>query len=205
MITLAFFFLHRPREYTSTTSNSTLFCLRDMQLFVNATRIDHLQAPQHQLSSATFGSLEFTKQKNGVGGEVIGLGATTDPLLCPVHALSRRARHLRSHSAPSDTPLGLYYDNGAPHLVLPTSILATLQAVVSTFSPFELGFTARDVTARSLCADGAMALLCAGVYTNIAQLIGCWRSDSMLLDTFTCKQNRSCMTSPSACWLEITA
>jgi hypothetical protein len=37
-----------------------------------------------------------------------------------------------------------------------------------------------DVSARSLRASGAMALLNSGVDTDIIRLIGLWRSDEML-------------------------
>ena len=44
----------------------------------------------------------------------------------------------------------------------------------------DLGFEPKDVTARSLRAAGAMALLCAGVETDMIRLMGRWRSDEML-------------------------
>jgi hypothetical protein len=43
----------------------------------------------------------------------------------------------------------------------------------------ELGFEPKDVTARSLRAGGAMALLCSRVDTNLIKLVGRWRSDAM--------------------------
>ena len=43
-----------------------------------------------------------------------------------------------------------------------------------------LGFLPKDVSARSLRAAGAMALLCSGIDTDIIRLIGQWRSDEML-------------------------
>jgi len=154
MIVLAFFFLLRPGEYTGTLSQTTPSCLRDIQLFVNPIRIDHLHTPQHSLASATFATLEFTNQKNSVRGEVIGLGRTDDTLLCPVGALGWRILHLCSQGAPPDTPLGAYYLNGTLTRVSPTMISSTLQATVATFNSNELGFTARDVSARSLRAGG---------------------------------------------------
>lgn len=42
------------------------------------------------------------------------------------------------------------------------------------------GFLPHHVSARSLRASGAMALLCANVDTDRIQLIGRWRSDEML-------------------------
>jgi hypothetical protein len=42
------------------------------------------------------------------------------------------------------------------------------------------GFLPKDISARSLRAAGATALLCAQVDTNIIRLIGRWRLDEML-------------------------
>mmetsp|Transcript_20821 Transcript_20821/g.31356 ORF Transcript_20821/g.31356 Transcript_20821/m.31356 type:complete len:204 (+) Transcript_20821:431-1042(+) len=172
MITLAFFFLLFPGEYTGTPLTTTSFRLYDVQLFVASHRIDHLHTPEANLSSATFGTLKFTDQKNGVRGEVIGHGVSTDPLLCPVRALRSRIHHLRSHRAPSHTPLGSFYASGTLYQVSPAMITAIFQATVATFSPSELDFTPRDISACSLRAGGAMALLCAGVDTIIVQLTG---------------------------------
>ena len=47
-----------------------------------------LREPPHLLT-ATFVSLEFSTQKNGVRGEVIGLGRSGDPNFCPVLAAAR--------------------------------------------------------------------------------------------------------------------
>ena len=43
-----------------------------------------------------------------------------------------------------------------------------------------LGFEAKDVSARSLRATGAMALLCPGSDSDIIKIIGHWQSDKML-------------------------
>ena len=43
-----------------------------------------------------------------------------------------------------------------------------------------LGFLPTDISARSLRASGAMALLCAQVDSDVIRLLGRWRSDEML-------------------------
>ena len=43
-----------------------------------------------------------------------------------------------------------------------------------------LGFIPGDVSARSLRAGGAMRLMCAGVDSDVIQLMGRWRSDEMM-------------------------
>ena len=86
MIILAFFFLLRPGEYTGTSNDAQPFRLCDIALSVGNTKLDLSSASDSSLFGATFVTLEFTTQKNGVRGEVIGLGRSGDPLCCPVLA-----------------------------------------------------------------------------------------------------------------------
>ena len=109
MIALAFFFLLRPGEYTS-SSTTTPFTLGDTQLFIGRTRIDLANAPDTDIAAATFASLTFTTQKNGVRGEVVGLGRSGRYFACPVLALANRVLHLRQCQAPPNTPLASYFD-----------------------------------------------------------------------------------------------
>jgi hypothetical protein len=140
-------------------------------LAVNATLED--------LSRATFVTLTFTTQKNAVRGEVIGLGLSGDPTVCPVLATASRVRHLLGHNAPPDTPLCTYYHNGKAHYVTPKDITITLQTSVRALGS-AIGFSPKEVSARSLRAAGAMALLCAHVDSDTIKLLGRWRSDEML-------------------------
>ena len=181
MICIAFFFLLRPGEYTGTKSETTPFRLCDVSLSVGGQHIDLSTASDATIMSATFATLEFTSQKNGVRGEVIGLGRSGNPQFCPVLSIARRVLHLRSHHAPPTTPLAMYYDD---HNVLrpvrPADITSALRAAVTALNPASLGFLPSDVSARCLRAAGAMALLCANVDTDHIRLIGRWRSDEML-------------------------
>ena len=59
-------------------------------------------------------------------------------------------------------------------------ITAHLKATVKFFTGTHMGFMHQDVSARSLRAAGAMALLYSGVDNDIISLIGRWRSDEML-------------------------
>ena len=185
MITLAFFFLLRPGEYTDTNSESTPFTLGDVQLWIGPNhRLDLKTATAAELRTATFATLTFTTQKNGVRGEVIGLGLSGDPLLCPVGALVRRILYLRSHGATDKTPLSRLFKErkvalGGPTHIQPKHITKELREAVTSIGP-RLGFVANDVSARSLRAAGANALLLADVDTNIIRIIGRWKSDEML-------------------------
>ena len=177
MIIIAFFFLLRPGEYTDSSSDTTPFTLEDVQLFVGTTRLNLWTAPECQLLLARFGSLTFTEQKNGVRGEVIGLGCSGDPYLCPVKALVRRVLYLRSENASPHTPLARVFNS--PTSVTPSKITSLLRQAVCDLGT-DLGFLPSDVSARCLRAAGATALLIGKVDPDVIRLIGRWRSDEML-------------------------
>ena len=59
-------------------------------------------------------------------------------------------------------------------------IMAHLKATVKLLAGTHMRFTYKEVSARSLRAAGAMALLCSGVDNDIIRLIGCWRSNEII-------------------------
>ena len=179
MIALAFFFLLRPGEYTATISDTTPFQVGDVQLFVGLHRLNLETASDAELLAATFGSLTFTTQKNGVRGEVIGLARSGNPDLCPVLTLARRIIHLRRYGALPQTPLSAYFNGTSWSRVTPQDITDALRMAVIALGPSTLGFLPSDISARCLRASGAMALFCAGVDSDHLRLLGRWRSDEM--------------------------
>jgi hypothetical protein len=179
MIGLAFFYLLRPGEYALSSSDSTPFEFRDVQLFRGHLRLNLHTATEAELLTSTFASLTFRDQKNSVKGEVIGLGHSGDSLLSPPRILARRIIHLRTHGAALTTPLcRCHVPTGWIH-IKPKNITDALQDAVRFLGP-SLGFLPTDVTARCLRAAGANALLCSNVDTDIIRLLGRWRSDEML-------------------------
>ena len=152
----------------------------DVKLKIGPIALDLLTTLDEQLYNATFATYEFTTQKNSVRGEVIGQGRSGNLLLCPVFATVRRVIHLRNHNAPMAQPLATYYKNGQWNNVTPSDITSMLRMSVLFLGPQNLGFLPQDISARSLRASGAMALLCAQVDSDIIRLIGRWRSDEML-------------------------
>ncbi len=180
MICLAFFFLLRPGEYTGTVTSTQPFQLQDVRFFLGNLALSTATASAPQLLSATFVTLEFTTQKSGVRGEVIGLGRSGDPLFCPVLAAARRCLHLRQAAIPPTTPLASYVHpvSAAITRIAPADITALLRASVTLLGP-QYGFLPDNVSARSLRAAGAMALLCADVDTDRIRLLGRWQSDQM--------------------------
>jgi len=181
MLCLAFFFLLRPGEYTGTVTDTQPFCLRDVTFFIGTQRLDSLTAPLAHLHAATFVTLEFTTQKNAVRGECIGLARSGDPYFCPVTAAARRVVHLRSCNAPAHQPLASYQHPTTYQLCRITSadLTSTLRLATALLGPAH-GFLPQHVSARSLRASGATALLCADVDADRIRLIGRWRSDEML-------------------------
>lgn len=178
MIIIGFFYLLRPGEYTDSPSDTTPFAMQDVQLAIGPRRLDLWHSPVAELNQALQASLTFTTQKNGVENEVIRLGRSGDPYCCPVLAIKRRVLHLRQHHAPPYTPLSRIFTGTSSLSITPSHITSTLRKAVTYLGP-DLGFLPSEVSARSLRAGGAMALLVSNVDPDIIQLLGCWRSDEM--------------------------
>jgi hypothetical protein len=179
MLILGFFFLLRPGEYAYTTNpDATPFRLQDVHLRRHAVRLPHLTCSFHELESANFLCLEFTTQKNGVRGEVIGLGMSGNPAFCPVRAAIRRVQHLRLHNASPTTPLYAYFSRSWNALT--TTVLTQELRRSVTIVGTAVGLQPDDISIRSLRASGAMALLCANIDPDRIRLLGRWRSDEML-------------------------
>jgi hypothetical protein len=88
MLILGFFFLLRPGEYAATDNpDSTPFLFQDVHLLFNARRLHPFTASDAELHQVNFIALEFTNQKNGVHGELIGLGRSGHPRWCLRHSL----------------------------------------------------------------------------------------------------------------------
>ena len=177
-LTFGFFFLLRPGEYLGPPRPAT-FRLRDVQFWIGSRALDTLACPMADLLAATFVTLTFTQQKNGVRNETIGHGRSGHPLLCPVLSLAARVMALRTQSASLDTALNAV--RAAP--TLPFRYISSIMITTRIRSVLHLhpdpAYSVSDVSVRSTRAGGAMALLCAGVDIDRIRLIGRWRSDEM--------------------------
>jgi hypothetical protein len=180
MLLLGFFFLLRPGEYAWTENvDAAPFRLANVHLIYNNTRLDVLQCTEQQLLTTDFVALEFTTQKNGVRGELVGLGRSGHNVLCPVHAIINRVKHLRLHQAPMNTPLYAYFEDGQWKHVDTSALTRCLRDATQSLTA-TAGITPADISVRSLRSSGAMALLCAEVDPDKIRLMGRWRSDEML-------------------------
>ncbi len=187
MTWVGYFYLLRPGEHchgsdhqrnSATGERHLPLTLQDIRFQDANGTYDPTTCPVDVLSTVTYSSVTFRFQKNGQKGETLAQGTSGDPVACPTRALARRCNYLRSHNAPPDTPLCAYRHNGRWLYV--TSELITRRLKTSLMFLPQLGIEAKDITARSLRAGGAMALLCGKIDKNIIELIGRWRSDAML-------------------------
>jgi hypothetical protein len=184
MAYIAFFFLCRPGEYAATTSvdaQSLPFRLCDVSFTIGARTFSACEGALPDIPIATFVMLTYSNQKNGVRGERVGHGRSGHPASCPVAAIARRVLHLRHASAPPTTPLFTVFSSPTtPPLAVTSSRITSMLRLAATSLQPTLGLDPRTISARSLRAGGAMALLCARVDTDIIRLVGRWRSDEML-------------------------
>jgi len=180
MLILGFYFLLRPGEYAATINpEASPFRLKNIKLYIHGRQLHPLQAPVWELEAADFVGMEFDTQKNGVRGEVIGLGRSGDAFFCPVLALTRRVLHLRLNNANLNTPIYVYFHNTQQFHVNTKHLTTLLRTTVASFGA-HFGVHPNDISVRSLRSSGAMALLCANVDTDKIRLLGRWRSDEML-------------------------
>ena len=179
---IAFFFLLRPGEYCDggDESDSTPFRLRDVTFYIGNRRVSALTASAQQIRDATYVSLFFTTQKNGIKGEAIGHGKSGHPTACPVQRIGARVRYLQSRGARPDAPLSSIYFQGKWRSIKSTEITSALRASATSIGD-TVGLRPKEISARSLRAGGAMALLLGKVDTDTIKLVGRWRSDAMLV------------------------
>ena len=186
IICVAFFFLLRPGEYTGTTRDDRPFHLEDVALFLHQRRLQFWTAPRHEIEAATNVSYTFTTQKNGEMNEVLSHGRSGHPLCCPVTATIRLILYHRDQLNPDGsfrsqptTPISSYYKNNALVPVKPKDITDILRTT-ATLQYHVIGIRASEISARSLRAGGAMALLCGKVNQCLIKMLGRWHSNAMM-------------------------
>ena len=180
-IWIAFYFLLRPGEYANATRDSKHpFRLKDVEFKIGSMHyFDVIQATLPQLLSATYVSLTFSTQKNGVKGEQMAHAANGQPLACPVRATLRRVAHLLHHHAPATTPLHVYYDTTNRKRSVSSAMITSLLHSAALTIPGYAGVKPDNIAARSLRSSGAMALLLGGIDPDKIRILGRWKSDAM--------------------------
>ena len=82
------------------------------------------------------------------------------------------------HRSPGNTPLGSFYKSGHWKTLSSTHLTATVR-LADTATP-DCGLTPSDVSVQILCKSIAMALLLAGIDSNIMKLIRRWCSNKII-------------------------
>ena len=184
LIVIALFFCLRSCEYTKTNSHrrTTQFRMRDMQ-FQDAEGVIPWNAPDAQFLAALAMTLFLDTQKNCVRGESCTHEATGLLHGDAVTAGARRFLHLRSHNAPPDTPICVYYEapGAAQKSVTGSHIVKHLRETARAIGFKKLGFYAHEIGSHSLRSGGAMTLHQAHVADSTIKIIGRWKSDAFLI------------------------
>lgn len=176
---IAFFFLCRPGEYCDSGGSSHFFRLRDVAFQRGCATLDIASASPDLLRAATYALLTFTDQKNCVRNERVGLGHSRHAYASPTIALADQVLHLRANGATPDTPICSFCQDGHWFRVTPTMVTRLLREATAQVGP-SCGILPNEISARSLRASGAMALLCSNVDPVRIRMLGRWRSDEMI-------------------------
>ena len=185
MICIAFFFLLRPGEYTGITTDDAAFSLNDVYLYLGKRKLPLATATDAELKASTSCALHFTTQKNLRKGDVIAQSSSHHSRCCPVKALVRlvlrHREHFRSKNIPFDgtVQLASYYSNNRRLRIRSEAVTVHIKEAARA-SFHTTGISATDLTARSLRAGGAMALLCGHCDSDTIKLLGRWHSDAMM-------------------------
>jgi hypothetical protein len=104
MITIAFFFLLHPGEYTGTLSDDVAFKMQDVGLYIQGCKLDFFTAAAAEVKPTTSASYTFTTQKNGNRNEKLVQGLSGNPWCCPVKATVHRVILHHRNKASVNTP-----------------------------------------------------------------------------------------------------
>jgi G:T-mismatch repair DNA endonuclease (very short patch repair protein) len=154
MITIAFFFLLRPGEYTGTLSDDAVFKMQDVGLYIQGCKLDLFSANDAEIKSATSAYYTFTTQKNGNRNKKLVQGLSGDPWCCPVKATVRRVLLHRHHKASLATPIASLYRGNRRTLVKAEDVTEVLRYAMR-LEIHRTGIEPLEISARSLRAGGA--------------------------------------------------
>jgi hypothetical protein len=106
-------------------------------------------------------------------------GRSGNAICCPVRATIRRLKHHRLKKSTATTPLASYYLTNRRTAVKPKDVTDTLRHAMR-INVHRTGIQETDISARSLRAGGAMAMLFGKIDMNNIRLMGRWHSDAMM-------------------------
>ena len=178
---VAFCLLLRHVEYCKGGTDNThhLFRLKEVQLFIGYQPYNAATATNNILTQADFVSLIFTTNKNGVKADSIRHGITRHPQEYPVAAMHFRVEYLQHNGATGNMPIPSIKIYNKWQQIRGDKITSAIKSRVRTAGPF-IGFIEAGISAHSICAVVAMALLIERVDPDNTRLVRRWRSDTMI-------------------------
>jgi hypothetical protein len=179
MITIAFFFVLRSGDYTGTTSYDTSFRLEDVALYIRDRRLYFMTASFAELDPAASVSYDFTTQKNVTWDEKLVQGLSGDGKCCPVKATVRRIKYHRAKNSKQTVPIASYCWVHRRTEIKAKDITETLRHSM-TMNYHHTGIHASEISARTLRAWGAMAMMYSKIDMKNIRMMGRWHSDAMV-------------------------
>ena len=183
---IAFFFCLRPGEYTGTTTDDQAFALNNVALFIRARRLHNEHSSKPELLVSTLSKLTITAQKNNGQGVNISHTRSNDVLCCPVSAatcqLLLHCSTFRCLNVPFDgtVKLASYYSAQLVNLLAKASMITHTMRIYGAALESVTGIAPKNLSACSLQAGGAMALLQGGCDPSVIKLLARWKSDTMM-------------------------
>ena len=185
MCLIAFFFLLRVGEYTYTRANTKKrtrpFTIEDVTFWHHTRLLPQTLSTRDLLTQATAATMSIKNQKSGEKYQPVHVDALrTD--LCPIKALIRRVKHVRTHSADRTLNISTYFvtPRAAPRALDAQDINNAIKHAVTALELRQHGLAASDVSSHSLRAGGAMAMYLNDVPATTIRKLGRWKSDAFL-------------------------
>jgi hypothetical protein len=186
MISIAFFFSLCPGEYTGTTTDDQAFSLDDISFHLGDRMLNNTSSPDHKIEAATAVKYTFNTQKNGDRGTVTAHARSGDNVCCPVLSTIQQFMthqhefHRKNVPYNGKLKLASYYNSKQVNVpVKAKQVTDTLCCHAALIQPL-IGIDPKDISARSLRAGGAMALLAGKCDSSIIKLLARWHSDAMM-------------------------
>jgi hypothetical protein len=106
-------------------------------------------------------------------------GRSGNALCCPIQETVRRIKHHWLKNSTPSAPLASYYLTKRRTAIKAMDVTDTLRhAMMLNFH--RIGIKAADISTRSLCAGGAMAMFFGKIDINNIHFMGRWHSDAMM-------------------------
>jgi hypothetical protein len=138
-----------------------------------------MTASSTELDAATSVSYKFTTQKNGTREGKVVQGRSDDGLCCPVKATAMRTKYHQAKKSKQTVPIASYYRAHRRTAIKAKYVTDTLRHTM-TMKYHRTGIQASEISARSLQAGGAMAMMCSKIDMDKIRMMGRWHSDAMM-------------------------